>query len=119
MVFKHSVRIHELKRACYCTKTPNNKIYSNTVILPKTKFPSRLESDKLISRDKYIYNVSNLCQIKPHQCNYNVIYLISRLANLRTFMIGKEVIYLNQSLFCMMVPLTLMVNFIWDMLSIK
>lgn len=118
MVFKRSLRINEIKRACYCTKIPNNKIYSSTVILPKTKFPLRLENDKLINRDKYIYNVSNL--LKKNCISVIIVkYLMFRLANLRTFMIGNKVIYLNPNLFCMMVPLMLMVNFIWGMLSIK
>ncbi|KAK4876897.1 hypothetical protein RN001_009403 [Aquatica leii] len=42
----------------YCTKNLNKSKFTNTVLLPQTKFPLRLEKKKLIERDKYINNLS-------------------------------------------------------------
>lgn len=64
MILKHSVRINKIQRLKYCTKiTLNNKIYSSTVLLPKTDFPLKLENDKLIDRDKNIYTVSKITEL--------------------------------------------------------
>ncbi|KAJ8969178.1 hypothetical protein NQ314_001881 [Rhamnusium bicolor] len=57
MVLKLVQQINKTNRVFYCTKSESkNKFYSNTVLLPKTKFPLRLESKKLVERDEYIYN---------------------------------------------------------------
>lgn len=56
MVFKYFLQTNVIKRSCYCTST--NKVYSSTVLLPKTQFPLRLENNKLIERDKRVNSVS-------------------------------------------------------------
>lgn len=42
----------------YCKVTnKNNKLYSNTILLPQTKFPLKLENNKLLERDIHINEV--------------------------------------------------------------
>nr|CAI5832648.1 unnamed protein product [Callosobruchus analis] len=44
----------------YSTKpAPKGKLYSNTVILPKTRFPLRLENHKLLERDENIHSTAD------------------------------------------------------------
>lgn len=58
MIFNNYCRLRKLTKHCYCTKVATKSKYSNTVFLPKTKFPLRLENKKLIERDEYITKVS-------------------------------------------------------------
>lgn len=63
MLFKHSIRLSEIKKVGYCTKFANNKLYTTTVLLPKTKFALRLENNKVLERDKTIYDVNTYLMI--------------------------------------------------------
>ncbi|XP_018570506.1 isoleucine--tRNA ligase, mitochondrial [Anoplophora glabripennis] len=59
MMLKFIQQINNTGRVCYCTKNVSkNKIYSSTVLLPKTNFPLRLENKKLVERDEYIYKAT-------------------------------------------------------------
>lgn len=59
MILKFIYQLNKTGKCYYCTKNvPKNKLYSSTVLLPKTKFPLRLENKKIIERNEYIYNVS-------------------------------------------------------------
>lgn len=49
----------KLQFARFSTKVnADNLRYSNTILLPKTKLPLRLENKKLVQRDKSLSNVS-------------------------------------------------------------
>lgn len=59
MLFNTTLQFKKINKLYYCTKNvTKNKLYSHTLLLPKTKFPLRLESKKLRERDEYIYNVT-------------------------------------------------------------
>lgn len=58
MGFKYSVRLYDIKKVSYSTKVTNKKLYSSTVLLPKTNLPLRLENAQLVERDKTINNVN-------------------------------------------------------------
>lgn len=59
MLYKVVNYVQKSNKLYYCTKSaPNKKSYTNTILLPKTTFPLRLENQKLVERDEYIYNVS-------------------------------------------------------------
>ncbi|KAJ8925130.1 hypothetical protein NQ315_001312 [Exocentrus adspersus] len=60
MLLKFLYQVSKPTRIHFCTNAaPKNKLYSNTVLLPKTKFPLRLENKKLIERDKLVYNAAD------------------------------------------------------------
>lgn len=52
---------------CYCTKAEKKLSYSNTLFLPKTKFPLRLTNKKLVERDEQIYSVRNCLIVELKQ----------------------------------------------------
>ncbi|RZC33056.1 isoleucine--tRNA ligase, mitochondrial, partial [Asbolus verrucosus] len=55
----------------YCTENGNKKkVYSNTLFLPKTKFPLRLENKKLIERDEQITSIAEFDQLYKWQRSY-------------------------------------------------
>ncbi|CAH1156158.1 unnamed protein product [Phaedon cochleariae] len=59
MFFNSLISFHKISCVHYCTKAATkNKLYSNTIFLPKTKFPLRLENKKLVDRDETIHNVA-------------------------------------------------------------
>lgn len=52
--------IHTSTGVVYCAQgkpEKKHKKYANTVTLPRTDFPLRLDSQKKIDRDSYIYEV--------------------------------------------------------------
>lgn len=58
MLYKYVKFVTIPHRIHYCTKTNlKNKLYSKTVLLPKTAFPLRLDSKKLVERDENINSV--------------------------------------------------------------
>lgn len=52
------IRKGYIQKVHYCTNTSKKKLYSNTVLLPKTSFPLRLENNKLLERDEKLNKVS-------------------------------------------------------------
>lgn len=64
----------ELKNlACYCTVAHSKKVvkYTDTVLLPKTKFPHYLNAKQTEERDKRIFEVSK----KNHFIGLEVVVL--------------------------------------------
>ncbi|KAJ3663117.1 hypothetical protein Zmor_007426 [Zophobas morio] len=58
-------------RVSYCTENENKKkLYSNTIFLPKTTFPLRLESEKLVERDEAITVSAEFDQLYKWQRSY-------------------------------------------------
>jgi hypothetical protein len=58
--YQSSRRINCSSSAVYCAQgEPGRKYkkYTNTVALPRTDFPLRLDSQKKIDRDNYLYEV--------------------------------------------------------------
>ncbi|KAJ8948755.1 hypothetical protein NQ318_017924 [Aromia moschata] len=58
MILKFFQQLNKTNKVYYCTKTAKNKLYSSTVLLPRTKFPLRLEGGRVVERDQYIYEVA-------------------------------------------------------------
>ncbi|XP_044269730.1 isoleucine--tRNA ligase, mitochondrial isoform X2 [Tribolium madens] len=54
----------------YCTQSEKKKVYSDTIFLPKTKFPLRLENKKLLERDEKITTVAEFDQLYKWQRSY-------------------------------------------------
>lgn len=59
MIIRHKVSRSFSTSLCTKRATEKNN-YSNTVLLPKTKLPLRLEGQKLINRDNLLSSVSLL-----------------------------------------------------------
>jgi hypothetical protein len=61
MIFRLILRQRtKVNKSCYCTQSQSkNKVYSSTIFLPKTKFPLRLDSKKLLERDEQVASVSS------------------------------------------------------------
>jgi hypothetical protein len=58
--YRSSRTINLFCSSVYCAQGKperNNKKYTNTVALPRTDFPLRLDSQKRIDRDNYLYEV--------------------------------------------------------------
>ncbi|CAH1989563.1 unnamed protein product [Acanthoscelides obtectus] len=60
MILRKITRIQKTNVVFYSTKpAQQGKLYSNTVFLPKTRFPLRLENNKLLERDEAIHNTAD------------------------------------------------------------
>lgn len=117
MFYKAQRSAMRLQFMKFATKaTDRKKLFSNTIILPKTKFPLRLDSKSIVERDLLINNVIYallLCKI--------ILYIILnyRIKSFKTYIIAKERSRLLLNLCFMMVHHMQMVHLIWDMQLIR
>lgn len=117
MFYKAQRSAMRLQLMKFATKaTDRKKLFSNTIILPKTKFPLRLDSKSIVERDLLINNVIYallLCKI--------ILYIILnyRIKSFKTYIIAKERSRLLLNLYFMMVHHMQMVHLIWDMQLIR
>lgn len=111
--FTRYIRAHHVN---YCNKAINKKkLYSNTVLLPKTKFPLRLDKKQIAERDSRINNV-NILTITLQEyffCTFCRVQLFSRYTT------GNESTVTVPNLYCTMVHLMQTVLLTWDMQLIK
>lgn len=100
----------------YHTSTVYLNKYSDTVILPKTKFAQKLVGKKLTQQNEHVFDVGG---------RYFGIYLLNcllifcSLVNSINFILGKEIIWKAPNLFYMMDLRMPMVLHTWDTQLIK